>query len=335
MTRRSARRTPSRRSRALADGGVRRGGRRGGARRRVPVPAAAGAPAPDGARPADPRPPARPARAHHARAFARPPRRRRAAGRVRPDHGRWSAGSTSGSSTGRCWRRSPGRRSPRPGIDRAATEELLAGLGLRRSRLARYDVLARARGPADTRWARSLANVFPVMAPALALAADPGRGARSAGTGRRGGGGPPGARPTRSPPTPARPGGSRTSSALARFATDLLVAEPERILALADSLVGVPADDAHGAARRASSPATPARELTPRETGEAIAAVADRVVRGGGRRRRARPCPFAVIGLGKLGAQRAELRERPRRRVRLRGRGARRPRQRRRRPPSG
>ena len=47
---------------------------------------------------------------------------------------------------------------------------------------------------------------------------------------------------------------------------------------------------------------TPSRELQPRETGAAIAAVADRVVReavdGGGA-----GLPFAVIGMGKLGAR--------------------------------
>ena len=58
-----------------------------------------------------------------------------------------SAGSTSACSTGRSSRRSPARSSPRPGHDREATEELLAGLGFAQP-------LARVRVPAAPRRVR-------------------------------------------------------------------------------------------------------------------------------------------------------------------------------------
>jgi [glutamine synthetase] adenylyltransferase / [glutamine synthetase]-adenylyl-L-tyrosine phosphorylase len=64
-----------------------------------------------------------------------------------------------------------GARVPRPGRERAATEELLGGLGFADPRAAyrRFEALV---DPA-TRLGRVLAHVFPVVAPALALAADP------------------------------------------------------------------------------------------------------------------------------------------------------------------
>ena len=75
------------RARDARRGGVRGAGRRRRARRRVPVPAAVGAPAADRARPPDARPPRRSARADDARAIARPGRCLRAAGRVRTPDG--------------------------------------------------------------------------------------------------------------------------------------------------------------------------------------------------------------------------------------------------------
>jgi glutamate-ammonia-ligase adenylyltransferase len=64
-----------------------------------------------------------------------------------------------------------GARAPRPGRERAATEELLAGLGFADPRAAyrRFEALV----DPGTRLGRVLAHVFPVVAPALALAADP------------------------------------------------------------------------------------------------------------------------------------------------------------------
>ncbi len=87
-------------------------------------------------------------------------------------------------------------------------------------------------------------------------------------------------------------------AAASSFATDLLVAVPERMLALADRGAVVDAQAALVAAvgRYAS------RELQPRETGAAIADVADRVVREAVAA--AEPdLPFAVVGMGKLGAR--------------------------------
>jgi [glutamine synthetase] adenylyltransferase / [glutamine synthetase]-adenylyl-L-tyrosine phosphorylase len=82
------------------------------------------------------------------------------------------------------------------------------------------------------------------------------------------------------------------------FATDLLAARPSRVLALEDG--AEPQDDL--AALAAVAARSAARELDARRTGSALAAVADRVV--------ARAVaasdpevPFAVVGLGKLGAE--------------------------------
>jgi glutamate-ammonia-ligase adenylyltransferase len=90
-------------------------------------------------------------------------------------------------------------------------------------------------------------------------------------------------------------------AAASSFATDLLVADPNRILALSGSLFGVPAVDSQAQLVEAVA-RTAGRELTPRETGEAIAAVAYKVIEEAVAA--AGPAlPFAVIGLGKLGAK--------------------------------
>ncbi len=188
-----------------------------------------------------------------------------------------------------------GPRAPRPGTDRAATEELLAGLGFRRPGES-FDVLGRLVDPA-TRLGKVLEHLFPVVAPPLALAANPDaalvrfeRVAASIGRDRAL------ADALANDPAVARRLGHLVSAS--GFATDVLVAEPSRLLALGD---GVDADDAPGAlaavvARYAG------RELRPSETGAALAAVADRVVREA--LAEAEPnLPFAVIGLGKLGAR--------------------------------
>jgi glutamate-ammonia-ligase adenylyltransferase len=64
-----------------------------------------------------------------------------------------------------------GPRVPRPGTDRVATEELLAGLGFRDPATA-YERLSRLVDPA-TRAGKVLAHVFPVLAAPLALAVEP------------------------------------------------------------------------------------------------------------------------------------------------------------------
>ena len=182
-----------------------------------------------------------------------------------------------------------------PAHDRPATEELLAGLGFAAPARS-YDVLARVVDP-STRIGKVMANAFPLMAPALALAADPDaalvrleRVAEAVGERR----GP--ADALASDPGAAR----RLAHAVAAssFATDLIVADPERLRALADGVVH--ASDAAADLVRAIARFA-ARELAPRETGDAIASVADRVLREAVDAA-APDLPFAVIGMGKLGA---------------------------------
>ena len=161
-----------------------------------------------------------------------------------------------------------GAASPTPGQDREATQELLAGLGFAAPPRS-YEVLRRLVDP-GTRMGKVLAHVFPVMAPALALAGDPDaalvrleRIVEAAG--RKG--------TAKAVPSDALadsltndPGAARRLAhvaAASSFATDLLVAEPSRVSALVE---GAPALDVQAAlvyavARYAG------RELLPRETG--------------------------------------------------------------------
>ena len=144
----------------------------------------------------------------------------------------WCAGSTSGCSTGRCWRRSPGRWRRAPAWIAPATEELLARAGVRVDR----------RGPSRccagwsirrTRMGKVLAHVFPVMVPALALASNPDQAlvrleriAEAVGD-----------RHGPADALAADPAAARRLAhvaAASAFATDLLVAAPERLTALAD-----------------------------------------------------------------------------------------------------
>ncbi len=186
---------------------------------------------------------------------------------------------------------------PRPGVDRRATEELLAGLGFRQPSTA-YMVLDRVMDP-STRVGKVVTHVFPVMAPALALASNPDaalvRLERVAeaitATGER-----------RLPDILVSDPGvaKRLAHAVSAssFATDLLAARPERILALAG---GAGAVDAEAALVEVVGRYA-ARELEPRDTGRALTTVADRVVHEA--LEAAGPdLPFAVIGLGKMGAE--------------------------------
>ena len=189
-----------------------------------------------------------------------------------------------------------GPAAPKPGTDRAATEELLEGLGFAQPAKS-YEVLARLVDP-STRMGKVLAHVFPVMAPALALAADPDAAIVrlervSDAVGERQG-------PADALATD--PGAARRLAhvvAASRFATDLLVADPERIRVLADGAIH--ADD-HGADLVRVVGRYASRELLPRETGDAIADIAERVIREA-TDHVAPGLPFAVIGMGKLGAR--------------------------------
>jgi [glutamine synthetase] adenylyltransferase / [glutamine synthetase]-adenylyl-L-tyrosine phosphorylase len=184
---------------------------------------------------------------------------------------------------------------PNPGVDRPATEELLAGLGFA-STARSYEVLRRLVDPA-TRMGKVLAHVFPVMVPALALASNPDQALvrleRIAdAVGDRHG---PADALAADPAAAQRLAHVAAASA---FATDLLVAAPERLTALADRgrVVDAQAGLVAAVGRYAS------RELQPREIGAALADVADRVIREA--MEAAEPdLPFAVIGMGKLGAR--------------------------------
>ncbi|MDP9343836.1 MAG: hypothetical protein M3Q23_17450 [Actinomycetota bacterium] len=182
---------------------------------------------------------------------------------------------------------------PRPGLDRPATEELLAGLGFRGPAPA-FEVLHRLVDP-ETRLGKVLAHVFPVMAPALALAANPDaaltrleRVARAMAE-----------RPDLADRLATDPGLARRLAhvvAASSFATDLMVGRPDIAAPAAGGdpdldarLVGVVAGYA-------------ARELGPKEVGLSLAGIADRVVAEAVAAAGPR-VPFAAIGLGKLGAE--------------------------------
>ena len=188
-----------------------------------------------------------------------------------------------------------GPSTPRPGRDREATVELLGALGFDAPGVA-YEVLTRLVEP-STHLGRVLSHVFPVMVPALALASEPDAAlirlervvAATAGDGAL---------------ADALANDTRMAVRLAHvvaassFATDLLVGAPARMLALQEPprVDDVQATLVSVAARYA------ARELEPNQTGAELAAIADRVVADAVDA--AEPdLPFAVIGLGKLGAQ--------------------------------
>ncbi len=188
-----------------------------------------------------------------------------------------------------------GKAAPRPGIDRQATLELLAGLGFRQPPAA-FEVLHRLVDP-STRLGKVLAHVFPVMVPALALSSNPDaalvRLERVAAA--------VGASPGPADVLAGDPGAARRLAhavSASSFATDLLAAQPDRVLALEKGAVPVDRQAALVSVVARYS----ARELEPKETGRELAAVADEVVRDAFSAAGAE-LPFAVIGLGKLGAE--------------------------------
>jgi len=188
-----------------------------------------------------------------------------------------------------------GPSTPRPGRDREATVELLAALGFDAPAVA-YKAFARLVDP-STHLGKVLAHVFPVMVPALALASEPDAAlvrlervvAATAGDGTL---------------ADALANDTRMAVRLAHvvaassFATDLLAAAPARMLALQER----PQVDDPQAALVSVAARYAARELDPNETGAALAAIADRVVADAVDASEP-DLPFAVIGLGKLGAQ--------------------------------
>jgi [glutamine synthetase] adenylyltransferase / [glutamine synthetase]-adenylyl-L-tyrosine phosphorylase len=200
----------------------------------------------------------------------------------------------------------PAQLHPSPGTDRLATEELLRGLSFAEPSRS-YEVVGRLVDPAR-RIGKVLANLFPVMAPALALSPTPDsallRLERIAdAVGKL----PDGQDRTVADLLANDPAAARRLAhvaAASSFAADLLVADPSRISGLSDTLLGGETDaagDLVDAVARAAG-----RELTPRETGAALSAVAVRVVRQAleaSREAAGNDLPFAVIGMGKLGAR--------------------------------
>ncbi len=210
----------------------------------------------------------------------------------------------------------PAQLHPSRGTDRAATEELLRGLSFAEPARS-YDVLGRLVDP-GRRVGKVLANLFPIMAPALALSPTPDaalvRLERIAeAVGRL----PDGEDRAVADLLANDPVAARRLAHLAAassFATDLLVADPSRIKGLSDTLLGGETDAAGDLVDAVAR--TAGRELTPRETGEVLSAVAVRVVRdalaaarldvlsdAGADAEAPRDLPFAVIGMGKLGAR--------------------------------
>ena len=265
----------------------------------------------------------------HARALARPRRRRRARravrahDRTRPFDPRAAVLPAAAGSV-----RRPGAMAQLAhGTDRAATEELLGGLGFADPARS-YDVLGRLVDPshADRQGAR--APVPGDGAGARALARRPTRRwcgwsasprPSAAMTDERAIADLLAGRSRRRPPARAR------RRRRARSPSDLLVADPDadpRAVATRCSAVPpTPAGelvDADRAERRPRAHAArrPARRSRPWRCAWCASAVDGR---------RAATCRFAVIGMGKLGRARAQRRERPRPAVRLRGRGLRRP----------
>jgi [glutamine synthetase] adenylyltransferase / [glutamine synthetase]-adenylyl-L-tyrosine phosphorylase len=189
-----------------------------------------------------------------------------------------------------------GRGGPKPGLEREPTEELLAGLGFRQPTAA-YELLAGIVDP-TTRLGRILANVFPVMAPALALASSPDsalvRLDRVVSSIRE--------RPELEDRLAADPVLVETlahATAASSFATDLLNAEPRLIVGPLPDTGWI---DANNSRLVREVAAYAARHTRVEELGPRLSAIAgdvvDRAVRDA-----APGLPFVVIGLGKLGAE--------------------------------
>jgi len=213
----------------------------------------------------------------------------------------------------------PAQLHPSHGTDRAATEELLRGLSFTDPARS-YDVVGRLVDP-SRRVGKVLANLFPVIAPALALSPTPDaalvRLERLADAVGRLPGGEDRAVADLLANDPIAARRLAHVAAASSFATDLLVADPSRIRGLSDTLLGGATDAAGDLADAVAR--TAGRELTPRETGEALSAVAVRVVRealaaayadlergvdaDAGHADAESGLPLAVIGMGKLGAR--------------------------------
>jgi glutamate-ammonia-ligase adenylyltransferase len=192
-----------------------------------------------------------------------------------------------------------GPRAPQPGTYRAATEELLSGLGFADPGSA-YGRFAGLTDPA-TRLGKVLEHVFPVVAPALALSPNPDAAlVRLERVAERLRDEPGTADLLASDPGLAR----RVAIAVAAssWLSDLLAARSGAVRVAARSDPGDTAKMGPGDALLTLGIAYAAGELRVPEAGRALAAVADRVVTEAVDG--AHPAlPFAAIGLGKLGAE--------------------------------
>jgi glutamate-ammonia-ligase adenylyltransferase len=189
-----------------------------------------------------------------------------------------------------------GPRAPRPGVERGATEELLSGLGFVDPSEA-YRRFARLVEP-GTRLGRVLAHVFPVVAPALALAPEPDaallRFERVLDEVEDEG--------VVADVLASDPG---AAGRLARvvgassWASDALAADPAAVAALA-ALPSGPEPPSRALVRVAQAYA--AGELGVPGSGRALAGVADGAI-ADALTAAAPSIPFAVVGLGKLGSE--------------------------------
>ncbi len=187
-----------------------------------------------------------------------------------------------------------GASVPRPGIERVPTEELLSSLGFRGPAVA-FRSLEELVDP-SVRMGKVLSHVFPVIAPVLAMAADPDAALRRfqriiASV----------AADDRFADDLARdPSSVRRLAHVAgasSFGTDLLAADAGRIRAVALQAGEDPAARLVGVVA-----AYAARELDVPAVGRSLAEIADDVITSA--LADASPgLPFAVIGFGKLGAR--------------------------------
>jgi glutamate-ammonia-ligase adenylyltransferase len=191
-----------------------------------------------------------------------------------------------------------GPRAPRRGTERSSTEELLHGLGFA-DPAAAYERFAGLTDPV-TRLGKVIGHMFPVVAPALALSPNPDAAlVRLERVAERLREDPESADLLASDPGIAR----RVSVAVAAssWLSDLLATRPGA-LAIAGRSAETIAELDPRDALLALGVSYAAGDLPVPELGRALTAAADRVVAGAVGRAGEAP-PFAVIGLGKLGAE--------------------------------
>jgi glutamate-ammonia-ligase adenylyltransferase len=187
---------------------------------------------------------------------------------------------------------------PRPGTERVATEELLAGLGFAGPPAA-YERFTRV-VDRSTRLGKVLGHVFPVIAPALALSADPDQAlVRLERVGEALKGGPAMADLIASNPDVARR--IALVAGASSWLSDLLVRKKDAVTNLlpwSRDLEGLDFEDS----LLAAGAAYVAGELPVPASGRALAGIADEII-AEALRAAAPSVPFAVIGLGKLGGE--------------------------------